>query len=551
MLGLELKVGFETGIRKTAERYRTDGYLPPPPFPAPGGDGHLLSGRGEQSHYMIGRNVNEAIDRHYELIVVGGGIYGVSLAMEAARRGVRPLLIERDDFGGATSWNSHRILHGGFRYLQTLDLKRFRESVQERRWFCQQFPDLVRPLKCLMPLYGSGLRRPSVFKAALLINDLMSRKRNVGVRGDRQLPNGRLLSVAETESLCEMVDRRGLRGGGLWYDAVMTNSQRVVIELLHWACHNGATALNYVECRAPLLEGQRIAGVRAVDHVAGQMVEFRAPVLINCGGPWCRELARRLDRDEPRLFRPSLAFAALLDRPPLSDAALAVTPNYPGARTYFLHPWRCRILAGTFHAPWDGPTDQPQPRRQQIGAFITDLNAAVPDLNLTTADIIRLYPGLLPAEAEGAVEVADREVIVDHSKIGGAAGLWSVSGVKFTTARLVAEKALQRAFGARGRDLRVQPGTDRPQPGCDIDHVDPSELLRGRDEEIAAAIRGLIQREAVVHLDDLLLRRTDWGLDPKRADAVARRVTSLIGWEGPNPVVEARDICPPPEDCAG
>ena len=152
----------------------------------------------------------QAID--HDLIVVGGGIYGIALTLEAARRGLKPLLIERDDFGGATSWANLRILHGGLRYLQSLDLARFYELVGERSWFLRHFPDLVRPLPCLMPLYGRGLKRPAVFRAALALNDVLSLRRNRGVAPAIRLPNGRAVSAAETAALFPAVERHGLQG---------------------------------------------------------------------------------------------------------------------------------------------------------------------------------------------------------------------------------------------------------------------------------------------------------------------------------------------------
>ncbi|MEJ2083967.1 MAG: FAD-dependent oxidoreductase [Acidobacteriota bacterium] len=110
---------------------------------------------------MIERNPALFSRDSYDLLIIGGGIYGACLSLEASRRGLSSLVLERDDFGGATSWNSLRILHGGLRYLQHLDLKRFRESVAERRWFSFWFPELVRPLPCLMPLYGKSRGRRS------------------------------------------------------------------------------------------------------------------------------------------------------------------------------------------------------------------------------------------------------------------------------------------------------------------------------------------------------------------------------------------------------
>jgi glycerol-3-phosphate dehydrogenase len=218
----------------------------------------------------------------------------------------------------------------------------------------------------------------------------------------------------------------------------------------------------------------------------------------------------------------------------LSDAAVAVTPRYAGARTYFRYSWRDGILAGTFHAPWDGPIDDPQPTAREVDLFLSDLNRAVPGLELTTDDIVRVYSGLLPAKTEESRDLAVREVILDHGARGGPVGLWSVSGVKFTTARLVAEKTLRHAFASEGRDLRVRLGSNRPMPACAIGRDDPRTLLQDADQSMAESVRQLIEEEAVVYMEDLLLRRTDWGRDPQMMEIVAKRVTGLTGWELPS-----------------
>ncbi|HET9229063.1 MAG TPA: FAD-dependent oxidoreductase, partial [Thermoanaerobaculia bacterium] len=154
---------------------------------------------------MIVRDPRGAASASYDLLVVGGGFYGTLLTLEAARRGLSVLLLERDDFGGATSWNSLRIVHGGLRYLQSLDFARYRESAAERRWFLETFPDLVEPLPCLMPLYdpprGGRLRRPWAFHLALALSRA----------------EGRVVDAAEAVRIFPDVDRAGLLGGALWY----------------------------------------------------------------------------------------------------------------------------------------------------------------------------------------------------------------------------------------------------------------------------------------------------------------------------------------------
>ena len=157
---------------------------------------------------MARRDPSSAAREKYDLIIVGGGIHGAMLALEASGRGLAVLLVEKDDFGGATSFNSLRIVHGGLRYLQSLDVARFRESVAERRWFLANFPDLVKPLGCLMPLYNRGLKRKFVLRMAFAVNDILSRDRNSGVPPSHHLPTGRILGVEETVRIFPNIDRR-------------------------------------------------------------------------------------------------------------------------------------------------------------------------------------------------------------------------------------------------------------------------------------------------------------------------------------------------------
>ena len=159
----------------------------------------------------------------YELVVVGGGIYGACLALITARSGRRVALIERNEFGQATSANSLGILHGGLRYLQSIDLKRFQESVQERSWFLRHFAGLVKPLGFVMPLYGQGLRRRMIMRPALALNDYLSRDRNDGIATDYRIPPSQILSRQATIDRFPEVRQAGLQGAACWHDVVMTD----------------------------------------------------------------------------------------------------------------------------------------------------------------------------------------------------------------------------------------------------------------------------------------------------------------------------------------
>lgn len=472
---------------------------------------------------VIGRDLDRAAAQPHDLIIVGGGIYGVCAALEAARRGLRPLLIERDDFGGATSWSSLRIVHGGLRYLQKLDLHRFHESVPERQWFQRVLPDLVRPLTCLMPLYGDGLRKPAIFRVALILNDWLSRDRNAGLRDDCRLAGGRVIPPDDVQELFPRVDRDGLKGGGLWHDAYMLSSERVLIELLRWACGCGAAALNYVEAVGLITDGGKVAGVEALDREIGRSLRLHAPVVVACGGPWSRQLSARFDREKPQLIHPSLAFNLMLDRPAISQAAVAVAPKKPDARTYFVLPWKGRVFAGTCHLPWHDGLDAIGPSEAQIASFLDDLNLAIPGFGAERRHVMRIYAGIVPAVAPGSGETSSRATIIDHGAQGGPRGLVSVSGVKYTTARREAEKTLRVAFGDRLRPL--DPTTDAPPQNT------PARFLCLDDELPAAAeLQRIVDEESVLHIDDLLLRRTDLTARGERALRLAAEVCDRLGW---------------------
>jgi glycerol-3-phosphate dehydrogenase len=488
-----------------------------------------VPGLAAQVGGVIRRDPAAAEAKRHDLIVVGGGVYGVTLTLEAARRGLRPLLVERDDFGAGTSWHSLRIVHGGLRYLQKLDLTRFVESVSERRWFLQHYPELVRTMPCLMPLYGEGLRRAPMMRAALFANDLLSWSRNRGCREDRHIPRSRVLSKAETLERFPGAVREGLRAGALWHDGVMPDSQRLIVEMLHWATACGAEALNYVEADELSLAGDAVNGVAAVDRESGARHRFRAPVVVNCAGPWCGELAARFDRDDPELFRPSVALNLFLDREPSFRTAVAVTPPVRGARTYFLYPWKGGVFAGTLHAPWDRAPGEPPPGFLVEG-LLADLNRALPSLDARLEHVLRLHWGLLPARAPGTDELAVRAVLRNHGRRGGPRGLFSVSGVKFTTARRVAVETLRMVRADQGEALPRYAGLARPPLTAVPDAAGIRRLLEERPAEAREVVARIFRDEAALHLEDLMLRRTDWGLRPAAGRELAESLCLLLGW---------------------
>jgi glycerol-3-phosphate dehydrogenase len=475
----------------------------------------------------ISREPEATESEHYDIVVVGGGIYGAMLLLEAAQCGLRALLLERHDFGSGTSYNSLRIIHGGLRYLQTLDLARYRESVAERQWFLRTFPELVQPLPCLMPLYSKGIKRPSVLRAALGANDLFSATRNAGLDLAQRIPNGSILSPRETMRAFPGVVEPGLAGAALWYDAHVPDSQRVIIEVLRWADSLGAQALNYVEVTELITQGDSVAGVRATDHETGRSFEIQCASVINATGPSSRDFGARADRDIPALFRPSIAWNVLFDRLAPSDCALALTPDAPGAQTYFLHPWKGRLLAGTGHAPCANPLDSAAPDRLALERFIADLNSVLPGAGLTQEAIVRVYSGLLPALRDGGTELTKRAMICDHGRSGGPKGFFSVSGIKFTTARCEAQKLLRVVRGARRHSCAQRP---MPTKSPSVANLSYDWMPDPNDGSWRLELATMIGQESVLHLDDLVFRRTSIGDNPTRAKKLAPEIASLFDW---------------------
>jgi len=465
----------------------------------------------------------------YDVIIVGGGIYGVMLALESARRGLSPLLLERGDFGGGVSFASNRIIHGGLRYLQSMDLKRFRESVGERRWFLQNLPDLIEPMTCVMPLPGKGLKRASVMRMALAMNDFLSRKRNDGVPDDRQLPKA---SIADPGAYADALSPIGVtkkRACAVWHDARMVNSQRVMMELSRWAVVSGATLRNYTEVTGLTTESGSVKGVVARDVETGVALAFDAPVVINAAGPACAALAKTMGGKHAALFSPSYAINVLFDRPPIAPHAMALTADREGARTFFLSWEGDRLLAGTYHVACDNNGTPVISPAEMTDRFIAELNETAPGLELSRDKVKRVYGGLLPAESEGSEDTAHHPVILDHGESGCPRGLVSVSGVKYTTARLVAEQTIGRIAWPKTKPASQATGA-RPEVHASLalSALDRDEISSG---EVLAAARAMMQDESVVRLEDLLLRRTPWARDPEIGEALAQAVGPALGFD--------------------
>ncbi|MBI3321339.1 MAG: glycerol-3-phosphate dehydrogenase/oxidase [Candidatus Omnitrophica bacterium] len=470
------------------------------------------------------RDLGMLSTQSYDVIIIGGGIYGACAAWEAALRGLSVALVERGDFGHATSANSQKIIHGGLRYLQHGNLKRMRESIRERRILMRVAPHLVHPLPFLMPTYGWGLRSRVTMRTALTVYDLVACDRNSGMRDpQKQIPQGRIVSREECLRLAPGIPDEGLTGGALWHDGQVYNSERLTLSFVLSAARAGAAVANYVEVTGFLRNHSRISGVTARDVLTGEPLEISAKVVLNTSGPWVGRVLRSLNGHRP-LRSPGLVKAMnLVTRPLAPKVAVGLqSPARSGKAQglLFITPWQDCSVIGTTYTAYDGDPMHGEMTEEEIQAFIEEVNQSYPAAGLHRSDVQRVHVGLLPAAANQPAVAETAYRLLDHERLHGVAGLVSVLGVKYTTARDVAEKATDLVCEKLG--CVATPGRSRTTPvvGADFERFDAflDEALRERCCDLdASAIRRLVYTYGSTYREVLRLVREN----PAWAELVA------------------------------
>lgn len=376
-------------------------------------------------------------DTSADLIVIGGGIHGLMAALLAAEGGARVILLEQGQLGGATSAAWFGILHGGLRYLQNLDIARLRQSMSERRWLIQRFPEAIRSAPFLMPLYGQGMKRTSVFRAAFLAEALLTPDRNRHVPARLHMPTGRVVTATEVERRYPQVPAAELEGGALWHEAVVPDRLALITTIADAARDADARLI----CDAKVVDVSLDGATYDVSTSDGRT--FHAPAVLNAAGPWARSLARLIGDEHASLPATAMGFNLELDREAPSTLALALQP--PGqSAMLFMQPKDGRIFAGTWYVPAPSASSPDAvPAERDVADFIAALNASCPGLDAGLADIRQITAGHLPAIEAGGTDLCHHDTIHRHSDAKkGPGGVVSMMGVKFTTARAAARRAL-------------------------------------------------------------------------------------------------------------
>ena len=378
--------------------------------------------------------VERLASRRFDLLVVGGGIVGAGIAEAATAHGLDVALLDKGDFGGATSSASSKLIHGGLRYLRLGDVGLVREAHHERRILMNVVaPHLVRRLPFLLPLYEDGPYRPWFVQSGILLYSTLARARLNG-----------LVSVERAHRMVPQLRGDGLRSCALYADA-WTNDGRLALANVRAAADAGATVLNYAEVVS--LRG----GEGAEVSVDGRTITVRAAKVVNASGPWVDHVRRLEDPGAKRSMRLSKGVHVLVDGGKDWDAALTI--SHDKVRVSFAVPWEGMLLLGTTDTLYDGEPETAHVTDEDVQQVLTEASVAVERIGPLRATFcgLRVLPG-----GDGATASARRETVYST----GPSGMVSVAGGKLTTYRRIALEALDQ-LGLRGLSKRP-----RPLPGA-------------------------------------------------------------------------------------
>ena len=401
------------------------------------------------------RDLNQFQSEDYDLIVVGGGIYGAAICWEAVSRGLKVALFEKADFGSATSANSLKIIHGGFRYLQNSDIPRLKESAREQRVLMHIAPHLVHPMPVLVPIYGHGLRGKEAFSIGLRLFNIICSSEGQLVDPEKHIPPGRIISKDVCVEQLPSIKQEGLNGGSVFFDAQVYNSERLVLSFLQSAWQNEAHVANYTEVVGFVDKDQQIKGVKVKDVLSGDTFEVTSRLVLLACGPWNEKILRLIGGKK---IPPPAGYAKainLITRKLFDKYAVGIRgqnkyldgkyiPNTKDSYL-FVTPWREYSIIGTAYTKYDQSADSIEVNEDDISFFLNEFNRVNPAGKLSQSDIYFAHAGLLPVSSKNRdnrrVHLSNKFKVIDHRN-DGHEGLISIDGVKYTTARNVAQKTI-------------------------------------------------------------------------------------------------------------
>lgn len=503
----------------------------------------------------------------WDLIIVGGGITGAGVLRDAATRGMRVLLLEKNDFSSGTSSKSSKLIHGGLRYLKQFHFGLTREACLERNLLARNNPHLVEPLPFLLPIYRGDKDGAMVVNLAMWTYEILS-----GFRNHKRF---KMLTAQQCLEMAPDLKQEGLRSGAFYYDAWVDDS-RLVLESIKAGVREGGQALSQVEVTGlrKNAEGQ-VTGVFARDILADKNYEISAHVVLNATGTWVDSL-RNMDRTgSSQVVRPTKGVHIIVSHSRIRQNPTLAFPAVQDHRLLFSIPQDDVIILGTTDTDFDGNKDEVTATAEDVKYLLDATNHIFPGANLTEADIISSYAGLRPLIA-GPADADPSSVSREHEIFQDPSGLISVAGGKLTTYRLMAKELtnLVKKRLPRGERKRLRKAsTAGPITGTIVDvagehkrlandglakvvatHLIKTygpdvaqvlELAEGMVDGRAPLVQGqgyiraevtyAVRFESALHLSDVLTRRLRMALwSPGQGLAAAETVSHImaaeLGW---------------------
>lgn len=509
----------------------------------------------------------------FDVIVIGGGCNGAGVAWDSALRGLRVLLLEKEDFGWATSaWNS-RLIHGGLKYLEKYDVRLVRESLREREWLLNAAPHLVRPRRFVLPFYKRNAHSATALRAGMFAYDALSL--------DKSTPRHRIHRRGQVLDIIPGLNTDGLQGAATYYDGQADYAERISLEAAVAARQAGAVVLNHARVDRLLIDAEQVSGVEFTDTVTGRALSARASIVVNAAGPWVDEvLAGGLDGAAPLMGGTKGTHLIVGPFPGAPVDSAMYYEAITDARPMMVIPWLGRYIIGATDERFVGDLDTASADDGEIDYILQETNLVLPGAGLTRDHILWSYTGVrpLPHHPDGPTsDITRRHMLYDHSQVAThrVHGLYSVIGGKLTTFRALAQDVTDQVVGDLGAKHRTCTTRMSRLPGgrtgqydafaesfvqeARVSPVNAKRLLRlygtraveidalvaqdpsyGRqipnaDDAIEAEVVFAIQEDLAVTLTDLVARRLMCGLNGDLGlgslDGIAEVAARHLGWD--------------------
>ena len=490
-------------------------------------------------------NLLKANSDVWDFIVIGGGATGLGIAVDAASRGFKTVLLEQSDFAKVTSSRSTKLVHGGVRYLQKGDVALVREALRERGRLRRNAPHLVKNQRFIIANY-LWWEKP-FYTIGLTMYDWLAGKLGLG----RSIP----MSKARVIKAVPQINQNGLRGGVLYYDGQFDDS-RLAINLMQTAVEHGAIAVNYVCVTGLLKESGKVSGVIVRDEIDGGTFELKSKCTVNATGIFVDDIIQMDDREKSPMVRPSQGIHLVVDRSFLGGDDAIMIPKTSDGRVLFGVPWHNRVILGTTDTPLDEFAMEPRPLDEEIN-FVLKTSAAYLTRPPRREDVLCAFAGLRPLAApkRKANESKTKEISRSHKLISSDSGLITITGGKWTTYRQMAQETVDLGVKIRGlsdkkcvtKDMKIHgylPTVDRNNwryvYGSDGDRIQAlqnekpeyAEKLHSDFDFTVAEVVWAVREEMAVTVDDVLARRVRaLFLDARASIEMAPKVANIMARE--------------------